>query len=481
MKACILDALFVTRPEALFSGKSALDQIVPVIKTCGFERLILVQSGIIKSIPDGVKNVVLPDPTPGRLLQTIEKESKQAETIVVVNAGSPFFDKSFLEGMLGRHEQFVADYTTGIGYPEGLVPSIVQKEIIRELVPLVSEDTELTRDWLFHAVSKDINAFDIETILSEVDLRLYRLSIGSLDDGEVQLTSTVADKIGSGSSIEQIVNHLESNRDDYYTTIYMTTLQLTTEMPTSPSFLPALSGSEKLTLGTVKKLIPMLQRINSSMHVVLGGNGEPLAHPDIESIIQVLTETGLRVIVETYGQTEIETIKSWTWLDPGMVWFVVALDASTAETYTKMHPGGSWNSANELVSKLLDSGYTAFRKVTRVAENELEIESFIRNGDTENLIIRKYSSYCGTLPDRVVVDLSPLKRIPCFHLRRELFIAADGSVPICQYCPASTIGSILESDMDDILSALAESYRKNAREEYETCCSSCDDYYIFNF
>lgn len=47
-------------------------------------------------------------------------------------------------------------------------------------------------------------------------------------------------------------------------------------------------------------------------------------------------------------------------------------------------------------------------------------------------LIQKYDHLCGTLPDRRPADISPLKRHPCWHLKRDLSICTDGTVPLCK-------------------------------------------------
>jgi hypothetical protein len=60
-------------------------------------------------------------------------------------------------------------------------------------------------------------------------------------------------------------------------------------------------------------------------------------------------------------------------------------------------------------------------QAVRVKENEEDIETFyVRKGVTRERDIQKYDSCAGLLPDRSVADLSPLKRFPCWHLKRDL-------------------------------------------------------------
>ena len=116
-------------------------------------------------------------------------------------------------------------------------------------------------------------------------------------------------------------------------------------------------------------------------------------------------------------------------------------------------------------------------------ENEVEIEKFIRNKESDDLIIRKYSTFCDLIPDKKVVDLSPLERIPCFHLRREVYVKSDGTVPVCMYSryKNNIIGDLNNEDIGLIMKKLKGLYERNVKKDYLDFCINCNDYYLFNF
>jgi len=106
---------------------------------------------------------------------------------------------------------------------------------------------------------------------------------------------------------------------------------------------------------------------------------------------------------------------------------------------------------------------------------------YIKNKEAEDLIIRKYSTFCKKLKDKRVVDLSPLERIPCFHLRREIFINSSGFVRFCSYNNEKIVGDCNNEKIDVIIEKMKILYQKNALAQYEDFCKDCDDYYLFNF
>ncbi|HET6451800.1 MAG TPA: SPASM domain-containing protein, partial [Spirochaetia bacterium] len=102
---------------------------------------------------------------------------------------------------------------------------------------------------------------------------------------------------------------------------------------------------------------------------------------------------------------------------------------------------------------------------------------------TENVIIQKYDSFHGTLPDRTVADLSPLKRFPCWHLKRDMAILLDGSVPLCREDVHTSVrlGNAFHDELAVIWDSAREIHRSHLSGTYPGICAACDEYYTFNF
>ena len=87
-------------------------------------------------------------------------------------------------------------------------------------------------------------------------------------------------------------------------------------------------------------------------------------------------------------------------------------------------------------AELLLSAFTgtAWVQAVRMKENEEDLDVFYKTwkAKTENVIVQKYDSFSGLLPDRKVADLSPVERFPCWHLKRDMAILLDGTVPLCR-------------------------------------------------
>ena len=129
----------------------------------------------------------------------------------------------------------------------------------------------------------------------------------------------------------------------------------------------------------------------------------------------------------------------------------------------------------------------------RLHENEDELEAFYRfwkAHGTGELIIQKYDSFAGILEDKKVADLSPVLRNPCWHLRNDMSVFIDGSVPLCRSvlpsCSLDTtspniMGNIFTDSLENIWNRSTKDLENHCKNDYGELCRKCDEYYTFNF
>ena len=69
----------------------------------------------------------------------------------------------------------------------------------------------------------------------------------------------------------------------------------------------------------------------------------------------------------------------------------------------------------------------------KIEENEDELDNIFKLTDDMKVefLLQKYNSYNKTLPEKRVSDMTPLERSFCWHLRRDMFIRANGDVSFC--------------------------------------------------
>lgn len=482
MFSLFIDGLFIDNDlQNRYESKRSIDIIFEEAKKNKFNRFVLLQNGSIKNVPEGIKNIVISNLEPFKVIETILEEAKNSENLLFFDAGSPFYDCEFIDKMIERHIKYIADYTYSIGYPDGLVPIIVRKDALKEFLEISKSVDSLTPNYLFDIISKDINSFDIETFLSDIDLRIYRIKFGENDIGERILTEKIFNKL-QNRNVDSILHYLSNNVFELYTVPYMIELELNNKPPVKPIYYPEnIYSNNQLDINLVKNILKEIKEINPKINLVLGGFSEPFLHKDIFEILKFTKEINITTIIETFGyEIESDLLDKLININDNII-VVIKLDAYTEATYNKINRGGDFNRVKKSYEILKKSQLKVYKQTIRMLENENEIEMFIKNKEADDLIIRKYSTFCGTIADKKVVDLSPLERIPCFHLRREIFINAKGKIMLCHFCLNEDICDITDKGIKYAIKKLELEYIENAKNNYKECCKKCDDYYIFNF
>ena len=87
------------------------------------------------------------------------------------------------------------------------------------------------------------------------------------------------------------------------------------------------------------------------------------------------------------------------------------------------------------------------------------------------------------LPSRKVTDLTPLHRFPCWHLKRDVNVLLDGTVPVCRedLKGEHPLGNIFSDSFEQIWERGGEWYGRHIAEDYPRLCGDCDEYYTYNF
>jgi spiro-SPASM protein len=221
--------------------------------------------------------------------------------------------------------------------------------------------------------------------------------------------------------------------------------------------------------------------------------GEPSLHPDIFSLIsETLSRPSLDLVIETSGigwdQALFQKVRSS--LSRAPTW-IVSLDASQQAVYRTLRGEGFAEALRTAEALLELFPGSAWVQAVRMKENEEDLEAFFKgwksrtedHGASSAVIIQKYDSFCGLLPDRTVADLSPVKRFPCWHLMRDLPILLDGTVPLCreELKAERSLGNAFAEQLAVIWERGAEVHRSHLRKEYPGPCARCDEYYTYNF
>ena len=341
-------------------------------------------------------------------------------------------------------------------------------------------------------IRKDINSFDIETEISPVDLRMLRVSLAADTERNFVLLKRIIEK---GARDAQGVCAVLTGHPELLRTLpAFFPVQVVERCPQACSYCPypafggaILEKSRVMPVETFSALARKIAAFTGDAVIDISLWGEPALHPQIDELVaSALSVPGIELVIETAGvgwkpgllsRIRESTGNRATW--------IVSLDAASEEMYAKLR-GPGFAEANRTAEELLSLfPGRAWVQAVRMRENEEDLDVFYRSwkARTENVIIQKYDTFAGFLPDRTVADLSPLKRFPCWHLKRDLPILIDGTVPLCRedIRAETPLGNALSEDLAVIWDRATAVYRGHLDGTYPAMCARCDEYYTYNF
>jgi len=423
----------------------------------------------------------------------MEKASEGFEDLFYFFADYPFLDPVIAQRMHANHRRYWADYTFADGFPQGLTPEILTREAISRLRGMsAAEVNHPDRETLFTIIRKDINSFDIETELAPVDLRLLRVSLSADTERNFLLLKRIVDK--GGMDTESICGVLQQQPGILRTLPAFFPIQIVEKCPHACTYCPypVFAGNVTAKAGVMdperfSSLVGKIAAFSGDAVVDISLWGEPSLHPRIfEMIGSVLGTPGLSLVIETSGvgweEGMFRRVKDSFASQP--TW-IVSLDASTEEMYQRLRGPGFAEATRTAELLLSIFPASAWVQAVRMKENEDDLDVFYKSWKTrtENIIIQKYDSFSGFLPDRKVADLSPVRRFPCWHLKRDMAILIDGTVPLCRedVRVEHGLGNAFTEDLSAIWDRGESAYQQHIREKYPHICAGCDEYYTYNF
>jgi spiro-SPASM protein len=492
----------------VFSGKTALAMALERAARFGdvAEVILLGTDGeAYPGLGGGVHLVSRPVWTRKSLLQTLAELSAGYDLTYFAWADCPLLDPALAGRVAERHLRYKAEYSYADGWPYGLAPELLSPGTAGILARLIGDgDGPVERETLFSAIQKDINAFDIETEISPVDLRSHRLSLAADSRRNLLLLSRLMDAgLNTAADAERIIaEHPELLR----TLPAFYAVQVSGPCPQDCVFCPypkfgagpggATRREDFLDTGRFTELLDRIADFSGDAVIDLSLWGELSLHPQKTDLVAAILErSSLAAVVETSGlgwqKAELEALAdaasraaprkngmaSLSW--------IVSLDAADSGRYREIRGPGFAEAAEcaQTLTRLFPRD--AYVQAVRVKGAEDDIEQFYRSWQDRgaNIIIQKYDDFCGALPKLQATDLSPVHRQPCWHLMRDMSILIDGSVPACRetFSGAEPLGNAFTEDLSTIWARGAPLYREHCGNHYRGPCAECDEYYTYNF
>ena len=437
-----------------------------------------------------------------------------ADSAVYAWADQPFLDSSLTKTLCEEHEEYGSEYTSAEGYVLGVSPEVISAGTCRIVSALLKErraqnaPQSVLRTSVFDFLKLDINSYDIETHIAEEDYRLFRIQLNCGTKQNLEACRAVFQDGAHKKSAAELSEAASRNPRVLKTFPSFYNIQITDKVNVPSIYRPAsfesADGAEFMALSEFKALIKKISLFSESAVIGFSLWGEPSLHPEFAQMVRaVLAEPGLSVLIETDGLCITEELcaelkdaadavpERFTGGEQrDKIAWIVSLDAATEAMYARIHGNSSGFARAQNAVALLSRFFigAVYPQLVRMNENEEELEPFFRFWSAKEspsggkLIIQKYDSLCGVLPDRKPCDLSPLERNPCWHIRRDMSILQDGTVLFCRcMLKNQALGNAFADDLCALWEKSNEELCRHMNGSYSTMCGKCDEYYTFNF
>lgn len=419
---------------------------------------------------------------------------EKADHVFLVYRDSPLLDTEICKKIIELHLENAAEYSFADNCPDGLSLEALSKEFLEEIVKSASKEPELASRSLFHNLDADINQFYVEVYLPEEDISLRRLQFRMNSRRNTDLIRAFLTEGGPGTGFSTIVNLLKDKPEILFQFPRYVEVEITGRTNGKYALGPGSTGREDtdMSFEDFEKIVKELAEMSDDVILSLGLYGEPLLHAKVCEMIQTALDAGIySVILETDGimlQGDLaEKISSFS---PDKLQVIVKLDAVQEETYKKL-TGRDLRPVMDSVENFLglneQNRLRTFVQFVKSEDNLDELESFYRYWESKKagVIIQKTNDLAGQLDLKRVSDLTPLDRIPCWHLQRDMVIFANGDVPVCKqdYKAEKKTGNAFKDSLKDVRRAQLSFFLDNYLSVYKEnpLCSECDEWYTYNF
>jgi spiro-SPASM protein len=405
-----------------------------------------------------------------------------------IYADSPFLDISIIKEMIELHLKYLAEFTFSENLPAGLSCEIVSKELIDAIPEFKEKTLPLTQ-----VIKSNINNFDIEIYYKDPDIRDKRISFLSCRWRDVRIMENIKKIHAAIPPYETIKGIIEENPDVLYIGPSYLEIELAGQCDLDCLFcyrntLKQVHG--ELDAGLFKKILEQMKYFNIPYTVCFGGSGEPLMHRCFYEILEIANNERLieTIVIETNGIYADVNYRTVIMNAGQKIKTIVNVNGMNSETYLKIHGKDFFERVQQNIIALKEiAGDRLYIQIMKIKETEPYLDAYYDYWEKQKIpiILQKQNTYLGRIEDRRYSDLSPLDRIPCWHLQRDLYITADGSVSFCKQDVDGdfSCGNIQSAILADIWEKKKASFVQEYKKNYPTRpdCKSCDEWYTFNF
>ena len=461
-------------------------------------------SEVFRHLESELKNISLMDfEHEIYLIDRIFKENDVIDSIAFFDSVFPLWDMNIFNEMLFNHTLYSADYSYGENLPPGISPALYSKSFV-DAILIENEHIFQKRNFpeisLSTYIEKNINDFHVEIHYEEPDLRMWRLDFSNKNVRSFVKTQRVyeslSDKNSTYKELERLLNKEPQILHSFPSYLE---IELISECEYKCIFCPrqyAEIPAHSMDEDSFQKIIEFLAGSFGDTSIALGGMGEPLQHPkSLEWMRKLLDKENLMTLLLETNAFHLNRIIDLT-DHPGLEKMKIAVNLNSLKDYAEVH---GVDNSNLLVVKenldhfierikkrnkdLLSLIYIQVLKTNETQDSIDEIYDFCQEKGI-SFLLQKYNRYIDLMPERRLSDMTPLERSACWHLRRDMFIRANGDVSFCKQDikNENSLGNLKDLSLKDIWNKSKENWTSHVQKNYskKPDCLKCDEYFTFN-
>ncbi len=468
------------------------------------EELLSFREHCIRKISQLTQNITLLNPreevpgtavlrasTGNEVLQWIADQGEDTE-VLILNAYAALVDLHSTREMLSEQRRLAFDYTYPENLPMGILPEVINSGVAPFILHTLGADTPLFRDSIKELFESDLSSYDTNIFISPCRLVQYRLNFTPATRNDVMVMSAILQKYGHDQDMLALEKHLNQDplimraRPTYYE------IQLTTIREKGRLWLSDLSSREGvMKLEDFRHILRDIATFSTNPVVLLGFHGEPFVHPQIDAVITELSQyPAIRFLIESRGLlSDFAPVRRALKLDNVEVIFDLSFvqPARFAEFKAPVQSGYTLLPLEQLEQeiKALDNPKKVYLQFTRSTLNEDELYRFYQKWSSYTIIVQRLDTFGQAHLDLQVVDLSPVKKSFCFHLKHDILILSDGTVALNRYDAdgARSPGHILSDGIASVWDQMGRLYERQWASDFTDAAAGCDydGWWVFNF
>ncbi len=421
-------------------------------------------------------------------IEALYQEAKEYSNVILIYSNMPMIDIKETKSLYELHINNFAFYTYGENYPKGIVPSVLRVGAFERAMSIIKGKNIVCSTSAIHeAIFTDPNFFEIEILVSKYDLRYYRLDFTAVNKSNNMLISRLKDFTSYQKIAAAIIEKKVSTRSlpayfqiDVSSTSNNTKRYLSEIGANSESF---------LSVENFDRIYDDALDYTEKCHLSIGVHGEPLLNEHIFEILnKALSNKNAIVYLETNAiLLTNDNAKRIADLQHENSNFnvIIHLDAIEPDVYNTIYTNDHLNVVLEnLDYYLLRASENTYIQIIKQKDNFDSLKNFYAYFEKYKvkIIMQKCPTYRGLVKSGKVGDLAPIERMPCWHIKRDMYIDQNGDSYICSYDIQKSIriGNVLESSVEQVWNAYDEYYQKDICGSIDFC-SNCDEWYLYNF